>query len=61
MATLGTLIIAAGPGLFGLAHDLGKSYATFSLPVHRPALASALIILRCPRIVREPIGATERG
>jgi cyanate permease len=37
-ATVGTMIMAAGPGLFGLAHDLSGSYAT-SLPMHRAAIS----------------------
>jgi cyanate permease len=59
-ATVGTLIMAAGPGLFGLAHDLSGSYATSLCLCIGLQLASSLIILCAPR-VREPVGVIERG
>ena len=59
--TVGTLIMAAGPGLFGLAHDLSESYAASLCLCIGLQLASSLMILRAPRVVREPLGATERG
>ena len=59
-ATVGTLIMAAGPGLFGLAHDLSGSYAASLCLCIGLQLASSLIILRAPR-VRELVGVIERG
>ena len=56
-ATVGTLIMAAGPGLFGLAHDLSGSYAASLCLCIGLQLASSLIILCAPR-VREPVGAS---
>jgi MFS family permease len=55
--TVGTLIMAAGPGLFGLAHDLSESYAASLCLCIGLQLASSLIILWAPRVVREPLGA----
>ena len=60
-ATVGTLIMAVGPGLFGLAHDLSGSYAASLCLCIGLQLASSLIILCAPRVVREPVSATERG
>ena len=60
-ATVGTLIMAAGPGLFGLAHGLSGSYATSLCLCIGLQLASSLIILCAPRVVREPVSATEGG
>ena len=60
-ATVGTLIMAAGPGLFGLAHDLSGSYAASLCLCIGLQLVSSLIILRAPRVVREPVRATERA
>ena len=58
-ATVGTLIMAVGPGLFGLAHDLsGCPSLCLCIGVQ---LASSFIILCAPRVVREPVSATERG
>jgi MFS family permease len=54
-ATVGTLIMAAGPGLFGLAHDLTGSYAASLCLCIGLQLASSLIILCAPRVVREPV------
>jgi cyanate permease len=59
-ATVGTLIMAAGPGLFGLAHDLSGSYAASLCLCIGLQLAISLIILCAPR-VREPVGVIERG
>jgi cyanate permease len=59
--TVGTLIMAVGPGLFGLAHDLSGSYAASLCLCIGVQLASSLIILCAPRVVREPVNATERG
>jgi hypothetical protein len=56
-ATVGTLIMAAGPGLFGLAHDLSGSYAASLCLCIGLQLASAIIILRAPRVIREPVAA----
>jgi hypothetical protein len=50
-----------GPGLFGLAHDLSGSYAASLCLCIGLQLASSLIILCAPRIVREPVSATEGG
>ena len=58
---VGTLIMAVGPGLFGLAHDLSGSYAASLCLCIGLQLASSLIILCAPRVVREPVSATERG
>jgi MFS family permease len=55
--TVGTLIMAAGPGLFGLAHDLSESYAASLCLCIGLQLASSLMILCAPRVVREPLGA----
>jgi cyanate permease len=52
--------MAAGPGLFGLAHDLSGSYATFLCLCIGLQLASPLIILCAPR-VRKPVGVIDRG
>jgi cyanate permease len=60
-ATVGTLIMPAEPGLFGLAHDLSGSYAASLCLCIGPQLPSSLIILSALRVVREPVGATERG
>jgi cyanate permease len=60
-ATVGTLVMAAGPGLFGLAHDLTGSYAASLCLCIGLQLVSSLIILCAPRVVREPVDATERG
>ena len=46
--TVGTLIMAAGPGLFGLAHDLSGSYAVSLCLCIGLQLASSLLILRAP-------------
>ena len=59
-ATVSTLIMAAGPGLFGLAHDLSGSYAASLCLCIGLQLTSSLIILCAPR-VREPVGVIERG
>jgi cyanate permease len=60
-ATVGTLIMAAGPGLFGLAHDLTGSYAASLCLCIGLQLARSLIILCAPRVVREPVSAAERA
>ena len=52
---------AVGPGPFGLAHDLSGSYAASLCLCIGVQLASSLIILCAPRVVREPVSATERG
>jgi MFS family permease len=57
-ATVSTLIMAAGPGLFGLVHDLSGSYGASLCLCIGLQLASAVIILRAPR-VRERIGVIE--
>jgi hypothetical protein len=53
--------MAVGPGLFELAHDLSGSYAASLCLCIGVQLASSLIILCAPRVVREPVSATERG
>src|SRR5215813_5195566 len=58
-ATVGTLIMAVGPGLFGLVHDLSGSYAASLCLCIGLQLASSLIILCAPRVVREPVSAAE--
>ena len=60
-ATAGTLIMAAGPGLFGLAHDLTGSYAASLCLCIGLQLARSLIILCAPRVVREPVSTAERA
>jgi len=50
--------MAAGPGLFGLVHDLSGSYAASLCLCIGLQLASAVIILRAPR-VREPVDVIE--
>ena len=53
-ATVGTLIMVVGPGLFGLAYDLSGSYAVFLCLCIGLQPARSLIILCAPRVVREP-------
>ena len=53
--------MAAGPGLFGLVHDLSGSYAASLCLCIGLQLASSLIILCGPRVVREPVDVIERG
>jgi cyanate permease len=60
-ATVGTLVMATGPGLFGLAHDSTGSYAASLCLCIGLQLAGSLIILCAPRVVREPVGAAECG
>jgi MFS family permease len=60
-ATVGTLVMATGPGLFGLAHDLTGSYTASLCLCIGLQLAGSLIILCAPRVVREPVGAAECG
>jgi cyanate permease len=60
-ATVGTLVMAAEPGLFGLAHDLTGSYAASLGLCIGLQLVSSLIVLCAPRVVRKPVDATERG
>jgi hypothetical protein len=57
--TVGTLIIA-DLALFWLAHDFDRELCRLCL-CNCLQLASALIILCAPRVVREPVGAVERG
>jgi cyanate permease len=47
--------MAAGPALFGLAHDLTGSYAASLCLCIGLQLASSLIILCAPQVVREPV------
>ena len=59
-ATISTLLMAVGPGLFGLVHDLSGSYAASLCLCIGLQLASSLIILRAPR-VSGPASVIERG
>lgn len=60
-ATVSTLFMAAGPGLFGLAHDLTGGYAASLCLCIGLQLASSLIILCAPRVVRGPVSAAKHG
>jgi hypothetical protein len=46
-----------GLSVFGLAHDLSGSYAASLCLCIGLQLASAIIILRAPRVIREPVAA----
>jgi cyanate permease len=54
-ATAGTLSMATGPGLFGLAHDLSGSYAASLCLCIGKQLASSLIILCAPQLVSQSV------
>jgi len=53
--------MAAGLGLFRLADDLSGNYAASLCLCIGMQLVGSLITLCAPRVVREPVSATERG
>ncbi len=60
-STVITLISAAGPALFGLAHDLSGTYAASLCLCIGLQMASCLTILCSPRAVRSSAAVAETG